>query len=378
MVRSDEGAVFLNYVLPGEKVKYRIKEKAKGILWGELLEVLTPSGHRVEPPCPYFGECGGCVFQHIDYRFQKTIKREILCDDLRRIGHYEEDVPEVIASPPYHNRVRARVKAREDGKIGYIRKGTTRVIPIRRCLLFPENINRFLEKWNALENPPFFLQMDILANPDNQKVYVHLSHPPKKEKDVLKLFPEITFSWKGNEDAGVSGIRIKEFDYWVSPGVFFQVNPYRWEDMLNTVESYLEPCETAIDLYSGVGFFIPVLKKFSQRTLAVESNGYAATLAGRAFPFPGVEFFKMAVEKFRLPGAEIVLLDPPRSGLSKIVMNGILSKKYKKIIYISCYSAAFSRDLKILRENGYRLEGLAVLDLFPQTAHLETIGSFRI
>jgi 23S rRNA (uracil1939-C5)-methyltransferase len=98
------------------------------------------------------------------------------------------------------------------------------------------------------------------------------------------------------------------------------------------------------------------------------------TLAKRAFP--GVEFHKLAVEKFGFPDADVVVLDPPRSGISKYVMKRILNRQYKKIIYISCSSAAFSRDLKILRENGFQLTDMKILDLFPQTAHLETIACF--
>jgi 23S rRNA (uracil1939-C5)-methyltransferase len=374
LVRSDEGVVFLNYVIPGEQVAYRIKEKAKGILWGRVEEILTPSQHRIEPPCPYYGECGGCVFQHIDYPFQQTIKRDIILDDLKRIGHFEGVVSNYLQSPPYYNRIRARMKAQEDGKIGFIRKGTTTVIPICKCMLFPEEINRFLEKWNSLENPPFFHQMDILVNNVTRKVYIHLSHPPKKGKEVPPLFDDITFSWKGRRDAAVSELKIRDWTYLVSPTVFFQVNPHQWEHMLNTVESYLEPCETIIDLYSGVGFFIPLLQKYAQKTIGVESHGFSVTLARRAFP--GVDFLKLPAEKFAFPEADIIVLDPPRSGLSKHVMKGILRRKYKKVIYISCSSATFSRDLKVLLENGYFLRDLNIIDLFPQTAHLETISLF--
>lgn len=379
LVRSDEGVVFLNYVLPGESVSYRIKERARGILWGELIDVLTPSEQRIEPPCPYFGRCGGCIFQHIDYSRQKEIKKKILFDDLKRIGHYTfEGTVDYYESPPYGYRIRARMKAQEgeDGKIGFIRKGTNTVIPIHRCLLFPDPVNRFLEKWNGMENPPFFYQMDIMMNRDTETVYIHLSHPPKEEKEVLKTFPEITFSWKGNEDAAVSPLTIKEWTYLVSPTVFFQVNPFQWENMLDTVGSYLGSCETVIDLYSGVGFFLPLLKKAAGRVMGVESHGFSVTLAGRAFP--GVDLLRIPVEKFKFIDADAVVVDPPRSGLSKHVIKGILEKKYKRVIYISCASAAFSRDLKILRENGYRLEALKLFDLFPQTSHLETISLFTI
>lgn len=383
LVRSDEGVVFLNYVLPGEEVTYHIKERAKGILWGELIRVLSPSQHRTEPPCPYFGECGGCVFQHIDYQYQETIKKNILFDDLKRIGRYEYEETKInyIKSPPFHSRVRARMKAQQDGCIGFIRKGTNTVIPINHCLLFPEPFNRFLEKWNAMENPPFFYQMDMFMNRDYQKVYIHLAHPPKKEKETLNRFPQITFSWKGNEDTGVSKLKIRDYTYLVSPAVFFQVNPFQWENLLNTVESYLQTCrpyDTVIDLYSGVGFFIPLLKRYAKKIIAVESHGYSVTIAKRAFGDTGVSILKIPVEKFIFPEADIIVVDPPRSGLSKHVLNSILKRKYKNIIYISCSSATFSRDLKVLRENGYQLKGLNIFDLFPQTAHLETIGLFQL
>ncbi len=376
LVRTGDGVVFLSYVLPGEDVRYRIKEKAKGILWGRLEEVLSPSSHRVEPPCPYYGQCGGCVFQHMDYGYQKTIKQDILRDDLRRIGGYEGDLPRVIESPPYGYRVRARMKALENGKIGFIRKGTNTVFPIDGCLLFPEAINRFLEKWNGLPHPPFFHQMDILWNPTDKGVYIHLSHPPKKEKGVLKEFPEIVFSWKGNEDAAVSRMEAGDYSYWVSPTVFFQVNRCQWKNMLDRVESHLEKCDTILDVYSGVGFFIPLLKRYAREVVGVESYGFSVTLAERAFGGEGVSFSRRTAEDFTFPEADTIVVDPPRSGLSRRVMEVILDKKYRKIVYISCASAAFSRDLKVLRENGYRLEDLALFDLFPQTPHLETIGFF--
>lgn len=381
LVRSDEGVVFVNYVLPGEQVTYRIKEKARGVLWGRLLEVLTASEYRVDAPCPYFGECGGCVFQHIDYQQQKAIKRNILRDDLERIGHYKTPLPGVIPSPPFHNRIRARMKGQDDGKIGFIRKGTNTVIPINRCLLFPEAVNRFLAKWNSLENPPFFHQLDILMNPDNKSLYIHLSHPPDaRQKIILEMFPGIVFCWEGNEETGVSRLKIKEWSYLVSPGAFFQVNPFQWENMLNGAESYLGlgggDSQTIIDLYTGVGFFIPLLKQYCRKVIGVESFAFSVALAKRAFGGTGVDFLRTPVEKFHFPEADIILLDPPRSGLSKYVLQQVLRKKYKKILYVSCSSATFSRDLKGLRESGYRLGGLKIFDLFPQTAHLETIACF--
>jgi 23S rRNA (uracil1939-C5)-methyltransferase len=375
LLRSEEGVVFLNYGIPGEEVKYRIKERARGVLWGELIEVLTPSPKRVVPPCPYFGECGGCIFQHIDYTAQLLFKLDILKNDLERIGNYKEPLAPIIPSPPYRNRVRARMKGFDDGRIGFIRKGTNTVLPIDHCLLFPEAVNRFLIKWNAIPEPPFFHQLDIFFNPDREKIYIYLSKPPDEAASaILQQFPDIAFSWKGNEKAGISKMTIKEKTYYVSPDVFFQVNPHQWENMLNTVQSHLKPAKKLIDLYCGVGFFIPLLQLYSSKVIGVESFPFSIDLARQAFP--GAEFFAMPAEKFQFPAADTIVLDPPRSGLSKQVMSELIKRKYKKLIYISCSSAAFSRDLKLLLENGYRLDDLQIFDLFPQTAHLETIACF--
>lgn len=377
LVRSDEGVVFLNYVIPGEEIRYRIKDRAKGILWGETLDVITRSPHRVEAPCPYFGRCGGCVFQHMAFSYQESVKQGILRDDLNRIGGLDPEIPALVSSPPFHYRTRARLKGREDGKAGFIRKGTHTVLPIDRCLLFPPEINDFIMQWNRLPVTLFFHEMDVLWNAFEKKLYVHLSRPPGKAEETLSaLFPGVTFSWKGNEDAAVSRLRIKEWEYLVSPAVFFQVNPHQWENMLDLVAAYLEPCETIMDLYSGVGFFVPLLKRYAENVVGVESGSFSVSLARRAFKDDGISFFKTAAEKFRFPEADILVVDPPRSGLSKPVLRQVLKNRYQKIIYISCSSASFSRDLKILRENGWELLDLKPLDLFPQTAHLETIAAF--
>ena len=372
-MHSEEGVVFLNNVIPGEEVSYRIRERARGVLWGELLNVVSPSQNRVRPPCPYFGECGGCVFQHIDYAYQQTIKQAILQNDLERIARLKIRLPAVIKSPPYGYRIRARMKGYDDGRIGFIRKGTNKVLPIDHCLLFPELINHFLKQWNGLPKPPFFHQLDIFFNPDSNKLYIYLSHSPEDQaKAIFKSFHNILFSWKGNEEKGVSTLRIKDSTYHVSPDVFFQVNSFQWENMLNVVEKWLKPSQAKIDLYCGAGFFIPLLQAHSQKVFGVENYGFSVQLAQRSFP--GAEFLKIPAEKFHFPPAETIILDPPRSGLPKEVIKRILARKYQQIIYISCASAVFSRDLKILLENSYSLENLKIFDLFPQTPHIETIA----
>jgi 23S rRNA (uracil1939-C5)-methyltransferase len=185
IVREHDKIVFLSYVLPNENVEYEIKDKAKGIYWGKTLNILSPSQFRKKQECSLYGECGGCIFQHIDYEYQKTIKTNIFKDDMQRIGGMSIDIDNFFDSPPYKYRVRGRLKAENTGKIGFIKKGTHNIIPINNCLLFSNEMNDYLSRWNTQTTPPFFFQQDILLNrnKNEKKIFSHLSHPPKKKSN---------------------------------------------------------------------------------------------------------------------------------------------------------------------------------------------------
>jgi 23S rRNA (uracil1939-C5)-methyltransferase len=374
LVRSPEGIVFLTGVIPGETVEFEIKEKARGILWGRLLKIISSHHSRVKPVCPYYEECGGCCFQHIEYTFQQTIKTSIFLDDLKRIAGIERCIDRYVVSPPFEYRIRARMKPASNNCIGFIKKSTNHVLQINNCFLFNERINRFLTSWNNQKSPPFFYQYDILFNPDNEKLYVHLSHPPSlKTEIILKDYSDVVFTWKGNEQAGVSYIKIGNFKYLTSASLFFQNNFFMLENLLDLVRQYLCSHDTVIDLYSGVGFFLPLLYSHSKETIGVESSSFAVKLASMSFP--EASLYNMPVEKFDFPPADIVLCDPPRSGLSNIVKKKIKDRNYKNIIYISCNSATFCRDLRFFLDFGYQIKDLNLIDLFPQTPHFEIVSN---
>jgi len=376
LIRDNDGVVLLNYVLPGEKVEYYIKEKAKNISWGRVLEVKEVSEHRIKPECKYYGKCGGCIFQHISYEYQKKIKQEIFVENLTRIGNYRKDIDEFIESPPFNYRIRVQLKCDDKGKLGFIKKGTNTIIPVDKCLLVRKKVNRLLNSWNSFVSPAFFHQIDLFENIGEKKVYIHLSHSPDRNKNEFlgNFSNDYIFSWKKNYENGVSEINIKNNKYLVSPACFFQVNYHLWEKMLSVVEEYLSKEEKIIDLYTGVGFFLPVLKKYSTEIIGVENHDLSAKIAKRVFP--EVKIVKTNAEKFYFEEADILLVDPPRPGLSKKVMKKILKKMYKKIIYVSCSSVSFSRDSSILIDEGYELRKLKLLDLFPQTPHIESIALF--
>jgi len=372
LIRSEEGIVLLNYVVPGEIVNYRIKERAKGINWGRVVEIKDPYKKRILPDCKYYGECGGCVLSHLDYEDQIRIKKEILTDDLKRIGKIELDHIALIKSPEFQYRARAKLKGLSNGKIGLIRKSTNDVIQIDSCLIVAPEINEFIGKWNKTENMPFFHQLDIFYNDTDKKLYINLSDKPKPEYiRKLDLFENTVFSWKGSEIDGESVLNAGTFNYMVSPDIFFQVNRFQWKNMLDIVDSWMEKCGSSIDLYTGSGFFIPILLKYSEKVIGVENSKRSVELAEKSFK--KAEFLRMPVEKYDFPEVDSIIIDPPRSGIPRDVILKISEIKPGTIINISCSTATLARDLNHFVNNGYKIEEMFLIDLFPQTAHLETM-----
>ncbi len=375
LIRSDTGIVFLKYVAPDEVVKYYVKERAKGINWGEVVDILDPHPKRVVSECEYYGECGGCTLSHLKYDDQLEIKSKILINDVLRIGKLDIKPDKIYSSPEFNYRARAKLKGMSNGKIGFIKKGTNEVMEIRNCLTVTSEINRFISLWNSKDTMPFFHQLDILFNRSDNKLYVYLSEKPKMEsKEILDSFDDTIFSWRGNEDSAESELKIGEFGYLVSPDTFFQVNMFQWENMLNIADSFIGNNNVSIDLFTGNGFFIPLLLGKSEKVIGIESNRRSVEMAKKKFK--EAEFLRIPAEKYSLPDVEQIIVDPPRSGIPKGVMRNIVKVKPESIISISCSTASFARDLSLFVKNGYSLKELVMIDLFPQTAHVETISLF--
>ena len=377
LIRSEDGIVLINYSIPGEKVKYRIKERAKGVIWGELTEIIEPDPKRVKPECIYFGKCGGCIFSHLEYEDQLKIKRGILKDDLKRIGKLDINCDRILRSPEYMYRSRARFKGLSNGKIGFVKKGTNEVMEINSCMIISPEINQFLNKWNSMDNMPFFHQIDLFFNNTNNLLYVHLSeHPGNGFKTISDNFKKTIFSWKGNEQFGESILKVDKYSYHVSPDTFFQVNRFQWENMLEIADSWMSETELSIDLYSGVGFFIPVLKKYSKKVIGVENSKRSVNLAKKNFK--NTDLRRVPVEKFIFPDFNKIIIDPPRSGIPGNVLKDLIFSKPDTIINISCSTATLARDLKSFIDNGYKIEEMIMIDMFPQTAHMETMTLLKL
>ena len=381
LARLDGQVVLVPFVLPGEVVEVAVERERPGLVEARLLGVVTPSVERVAAPCPYFMRCGGCHYQHVPYEFQLARKVEVLREVLRRVGKL--DAPEeiaVIAGAPleYRNRVQLHLAG---GEIGYLEAASNRLCPVERCPVSSPAINSALGSLRKMRRdkrfPAFVRTIELFTNESTVQVNVLASDRP-----VAKHF----FDWCGEEIPGVAAgfldYSAAGAEYRVGHRSFFQVNRFLIDRL---VEAGLADAEgdTAIDLYAGVGLFSLPLARRIHAVTAVESGASAVRdlefNAARASLSIQVE--KAVVEDYleglsRAP--DFVLADPPRAGLGKGTVKQLLRLQPPRMTIVSCDPATLARDLMALVNSGYRLERVTLIDLFPQTYHIETVASVRL
>ncbi|HEU5232340.1 MAG TPA: 23S rRNA (uracil(1939)-C(5))-methyltransferase RlmD [Terriglobales bacterium] len=395
-------AVFVPYVLPGERVQATIVEDKPGFSHAALDQVLEPSKLRSSPPCPYFGRCGGCHYQHIGYEDQLRFKAEILKETLRRVAKLELAVEiQSHASPPlnYRNRTRFHVRTSPDFAIGYFRHRSHELLPIRECPISSPLINQVLtELWKLAEKqgiPPEIEEIELFANHSDDSCLIELYVDESAEEISLRSFAEV-FSRTVPEAVGLVCFRnSRNFDskadllwgeprmnyaaagetYLVSAGAFFQTNRHLLEQMVELAVNQRKG-KLALDLYSGVGLFTLALARRFERVIAVESSTISAQDL-RANAHANVKVSIQSTEKYLTSTSgklrpDLVIVDPPRSGLGSVVCQELLKLSTKELVYVSCDPATLARDLKQLTAGGFKIAEMHLIDLFPQTFHIET------
>jgi len=352
VARVDDFVIFVPFVVVGEEVEVEISEAKKKFARARLLRVLKPAPERVAPPCRYFGQCGGCQYQHIDYPTQLRLKHKQIADLFQRIGGLDETVigPVVPCRQPYGYRNRIMIRSQWDKvkqglNIGFIRHDNRLVVDIEECKVAEPALNEQLERVRA--------------------------HPPPKGglKVVLRVAPE---GWDVPRDS------------------FFQNNFFLLPRLVESVRERVRDSGVRhlVDAYCGVGFF-------------------AIELADEVESFAGIEIDLMAIKAARgnaanrgrsngefvsgdvaavLPGLlkrfsaalTAIILDPPRAGCSLASLELLRQTRPRQIIYVSCHPATLARDLNVmLRERVYELLKVVPLDMFPQTQHIECVADLR-
>ena len=395
--------IFVPFVLPGEGVRIGPAQISGGSFRAMPLLVETESRDRVVPRCRHFGTCGGCHYQHASYDLQLAMKANILGETLERAGVRNASKLIVHAATPweYRNRVGLRVESVEDEiRFGYNLRDTKEFVAIEECpisspllwrtagalrLLSGRNLN--CNSWLRGAR-----EVELFATGDQR--FLQMSLHLRKGKlsgfrefceEVREVVPELVGAGailEGVEQGrwGKDGLTyvVADKGFWVSRGGFFQVNRFLLEELVGVVTGGRKGL-IAWDLFSGVGLFSRVLAERFGRVLAVDANATAirdlasAKVANiQAMAAPVVEFLRRAVLERERP--ELVVIDPPRAGVRGEVSGLLVRLQVPEIVYVACDPTTLARDLRVMVDSGYNLAELHMVDLFPQTYHLETVA----
>ena len=402
--------VFVPFVLKGERIEASLVEQRPGFARARADQVIESSPIRIAPRCPYFMRCGGCHYQHASYAHQLEIKAEILKENLRRIAKIELDVElKIHSSPPwnYRNRTRLRIQTVPEFAIGYYRFGSHELLPVEECPISSPLINRAIaamwQMGRAGHVVEGIAEIEFFANSDDTHLLVEVLCTPKTlpaavdnwAEKMRSEFPQLlgvvafrqagsgSLVWTRAEPERIAAVGVENLtykttraSYRVSAASFFQVNRHLTDDLVTIVT---EGCSggMALDLYAGVGLFSTVLNREFDRVIAVESSQisfadlqYNSPANLKAVRATAEQYLPEKAAKLR---PDLVVVDPPRNGLGGRVLHGLIGLKAPRITYVSCDPATLARDLKHLIAAGYKLELAHLVDLFPQTYHLESV-----
>jgi 23S rRNA (uracil1939-C5)-methyltransferase len=370
-------AVFAPLAAPGDFARIRIVECERNYARGVIEELLDPSPLRRTPPCQYFGACGGCQLQHLDYPAQLEAKASFVRESLRRIGAIEWDKEiHVRSSEEFGYRSRAEIKVARDengrARIGYFRAGSREVCEVESCPILTPAANRELQRLHAESSlaPKGATRVYLTAGDDEVIVT-----PANGEDGRAAEF----------DSMGTAHQRIAGINYGFGVRSFFQGNRLLVEELIEEAVGGVSG-EFAVDLYAGVGLFSLQLAKTFGQVCAVEGNKTAANHGvenARINGLNNVRYEPISVEAWlkyksaEAPRPDFALLDPPRAGAGVQVIERLAAMKPPVLTYVSCDPATLARDLRLLVDYGYRIDSITALDMFPQTFHVETVVRLR-
>lgn len=395
---ADGRAVFVPFVLPGELAEVEITESKPRFAHGRAVKLLEKSPDRISPPCPYFSLCGGCHYQHLGYTQQLELKKDLVKDQLERLGKLT-NLPEIpiTASPTAfadRNQVQFHPAWRENAEVpaslGFKRASSDEVLPIGKCLLIPDEMNELLPQIE-LEAGSAITRIAMRSDSEGEIMLVFEGESDEPPELSLDLPVSATYLSPSGRSLNLSGndalvYHVLGREFLVSPESFFQVNLPVAEEMVRHILALVEGKQnlSILELYSGVGLFTHFIAPHASQLTAIESSPSACfDFAGNLDEFENISLYEGAVEVIlpeivaQIKPIDLVVLDPPRAGLNAKARQALIDLAPKEIIYLSCDPSTLARDLKHFGEAGYNLQSVHAFDMFPQTAHVETIAALR-
>jgi len=414
--------VFVDGALPNEVIKIEIIQVKKEYAKGKIIEIIKKNDNRIEPICPYFFECGGCHLMHATYSYQLELKRQIVEDAMKRIGKINTKVLSTIGMTNplgYRNKVQMPVGGtKKDIKIGFYKPMSHEIVDIKRCIIQHDESNRLseivrkmiyelgIEPYDEVKSKGLLRHLLIRKSYTYNEIMLVLimtKLPPKTLTEQIinylnNNFQGITSLYininnqktnviLGEEDIHIYGKKsikdkIGEFTFDISPKSFFQVNSIMVEKLYEKAVEYIDDCDLVFDAYCGIGTISLMLSKnakmihgFENVYEAIEDAKINALING----IDNVQFVlgnaEIEIPKFINKGTipDAVVLDPPRKGCDKSLIDVLGKSNIKRIVYVSCNPSTLARDLHYLTEYGYNVEFVQPVDMFPETYHVECV-----
>ncbi|MEU7852824.1 class I SAM-dependent RNA methyltransferase [Nonomuraea sp. NPDC049141] len=392
VARHEGRVVFVRHALPGERVIAEVTEETTRFLRADAVQVLDPSPDRVTPPCPFAGpgRCGGCDWQHATLEAQRGLKAAVVAEQLSRLAGIERAV--VVEEVPGAKdglgwRTRVQFAARPGGELGFRKHRSHDIEVVDACLIAHaevEAVGAEQREWRGAA------VVEVIASSAGDRAVV-VKPRPRRSVTVPDLDASASIlldQGKGHtvprKGSGVLHEQVGDREFRVAGSGFWQVHPGAAETLLDAVLSYAapEPGEWALDLYCGVGLFAAGLAEgvgAEGAVFGLESEAAAVRDARanlRDLPQARVERGRVeeALDRFQIERADIVVVDPPRSGLGREVVHRVAALEASRIVYVSCDPATLARDLSWLGDDGYELVDLRAFDAFPMTHHVECVA----
>lgn len=392
VARHEGRVVFVRHALPGERVVAEITEETTRFLRADAVEILEASPDRVTPPCPYAGPglCGGCDWQHATLEAQRALKASVVAEQLSRLAGITRDV--LVEEVPGAKdglgwRTRVQFAATREGVLGFRKHRSHDIQPVDACLIAHPSVEEVGVETHTWRNS---MGVEVIASSGGEHAVV-IAPKPRSSVAVPPLDAPASIlvnQGKGRTEprhgSGMLHEQVGDRVFQVTGSGFWQVHPGAAETLLDAVLSYAapEPGEWALDLYCGVGLFAAGLAEAvgpSGAVFGVESEAAAVRDARanlRDLPWAQIERGRVedALDRFEIERADLVVVDPPRSGLGRDVVTRIASLEASRLVYVSCDPATLARDLAWFAELGYGLADLRAFDAFPMTHHVECVA----
>lgn len=376
ITKVDDSICFVSNALEDEEVDIEILEKKSKYIEAKASNIIVKSKDRKETECPYYSLCGGCNVMHMSYNHQLEFKKKKVERILSKFANINNVVTEIIPTKEFNYRNKVVLKV-IDGKLGFFKNKSNEIVPIDKCLLCSNKINEVIDK---LKDIDLSLVNEVLIRSNyKDETLVSLTglEIDNNIKDKLDFVNNIVINdevFKGNS---YLIDKIGDYLFKVSYNSFFQVNSIGVNLLYNEVLKNIDKVDTILDLYCGAGTIGMYISKNAKKVYGVEINKNAVDDANynrELNNVTNIEFLcsDVGLIKDKYKDVDLVVIDPPRSGLSKDAINNVIDINSKKIIYVSCDPVTLARDLNILKDK-YVIKNVKVVDMFPNTYHCESV-----